>query len=406
MEMSVAMRKKEKKFMKKRIAAVVLALLLVVTGMPFMEADGTGGTDSSSARGLIACADAASKKPAFTGTSCTEHSGAAAIIDYIMRLYPHSSRYPKGGLCWGYAEEVSTLLAESRSTSYYSGLKFTKSNFKKKCIGVRAGTHIRLSNSKTFSAGSGHSLVLFKVTEDEVIWADNNGTGTNTVIYYKGTIDSFYAKYDHQFKYITMISVPKKYKDSHAPVLEAESDDENGRIRLKWTKTAGADKYVVYRSDAKEGTYKIVGETESTSFADSTAEPGKRFYYKIKAVKSSGSTISNIESGRLRLPAPKVQIKNDPVTGQIVLSWKPVPDATSYTVYRRPAGSSEYTKVKNITSCTFTDAGAAQENGAVKIEYGVKAIYSKNPDANSVYGEARGEVKTPASSDIQVSQNA
>ncbi len=51
------------------------------------------------------------------------------------------------GECWGYAEKVCAMLASSRETKKYTGLKFNKTNFKNKCLGVKAG--VRLTWLKT-----------------------------------------------------------------------------------------------------------------------------------------------------------------------------------------------------------------------------------------------------------------
>ena len=59
------------------------------------------------------------------------------------------------------------------------------------------------------------------------------------------------------------------------------------KITVKWKKVAGAEGYEIYRSTKKNSGYMKVGNVigNKASFKDTSAEKGKRYFYKVKALK-------------------------------------------------------------------------------------------------------------------------
>lgn len=361
--------------MKKKFLSVALTLAMTLTGMTFTLAPVSAGTeDITGISDEITYTDPAS----FTGKMCTGNTGAMASIDYIKAKYPNESTYPGSGECWGYAEKVNSILASASSTKYYKGLKFNEKNFKNKCLNAKAGTHIRLHRQPEFNAWSGHSVVLFKVTEEQVCWADNNYIGSNTVGYCSGTLQEFLMYYG-QYGYINMVKTPTKYKTYSAPQVASSIDSKTGAVKVSWLKTTGTTRYDVYRSYSKNGKYTRIAKTTSRSFTDKKGTIGKKAYYKVKSVKSSGSKYSNITGRTGKLAQPVITAGNDK-DGNIQLTWKAVPKADKYYVYRWSWDTWSYKRVKTTTSCTYTDKET--DYGA---EYVVKAVYAKNSAGNSLY---------------------
>ena len=63
---------------------------------------------------------------------------------------------------------------------------------------------------------------------------------------------------------------------------------KNGDPRLTWEKVDGAAKYYIYRATSKDGKYtKIKTTVSATSFTDTTAKAGVKYYYKVKAIHSN-----------------------------------------------------------------------------------------------------------------------
>ena len=350
--------------MRKKFTAVLLSALLAVCAMPLNAAAWGEPYDMSP----------------FTGSDCTSSQNAAATIDYILNKYKQDAVYPGTGECWGYAETVSDMLASSRETKKYTGLKFNKTNFKNKCLGVKAGTHIRLGNEKTFNAWKGHSVVLLKVTEEQMIWADNNFGRDNRVSYYSGTMDDFLWTYG--YTYLQMVSKPVSYRNYKVPQVSSGIDDQRGGVRLTWLKTTGTSRYDVYRSYSKNSGYKRIAKVNGTSYTDASASLGKTAYYKVKAVKSSGSKYSNVTSRTAKLATPQASWHSDETTGHIVLSWNKVPKADRYAVYRYDYKSQKYKLIKKTTDCSFTDTAAVD---GMYYFYKIRAVWDASSKGNSSF---------------------
>lgn len=266
--------------MKLNIKSTVIVLLLTTCLLASQAAAVFAGMETSN----------------FKGSDCTDNETAAAAIDYVMTKHEHKQRFGEPGQCWGYAERVKNTMSDETKTSYYKGLRFTKSSFKDKCLGIKAGTHIRFSHGSTFNGGSGHSVSLLKVSEKQVIWADNNYSWDNTVCYYKGSLNDFYNCYG-QYEYINMVSKPVSYKTYTSPKLAVAGKSK--KAELSWMKVKKADFYKVYRAYSKSGDYKLISETENTGFIDKEAKTDRKVYYKVKAVWEDGGKYSAAESCNL-----------------------------------------------------------------------------------------------------------
>lgn len=229
----------------------------------------------------------------FTTSKCTENETVASVIAYLKFKHPNKSGYTHGGTCFGFATEVNDLIAAENKETEYKALRFTKKNFLAKCKGVRPGTHIRFSDSKEFNGGYGHSVVLFKVTDNTVYFADNNYYAYDTVCYNHCSVDEFCSYYD--YKYINRITVPTKYK-KYSKTKVAAKVYKTGNVRLRWIKTTYTEKYYVYRSYSKKGIYKKIAETTDTSYLDKKVKRNTKAYYKVESIRTKSNTTSEIIS--------------------------------------------------------------------------------------------------------------
>lgn len=227
----------------------------------------------------------------FDAEKCTNNETAKSGIRYLKYKYPNKTVFPKGGTCFGYATDINDLLAGKNSETEYKGLRFTKKKFLKLCKGVKAGTHIRFSDSKTYNGGYGHSVVLFKVTDDIVYFADNNYYSYNTVCYNRCSVDEFCSYYD--YKYINRITVPKKYRTFTTSLVSGKAL-KSGAIRLRWIKTTDTQTYCIYRSNKKKSGYKKIAEVTDTTYLDKTADRNSKVYYKVKSVRNGRNTTSDV----------------------------------------------------------------------------------------------------------------
>jgi len=88
--------------------------------------------------------------------------------------------------------------------------------------------------------------------------------------------------------------------DIAKPQVKIVDNLQTGKPKLKWTKLEGADKYEIYRSTSKNGTYSKTYTTSKTTYINTAAKTGYTYYYKIKAINidnsEANSTYSNVVS--------------------------------------------------------------------------------------------------------------
>ena len=100
------------------------------------------------------------------------------------------------------------------------------------------------------------------------------------------------------------------YRAASTGTLSAPSvtggNDAQGRPTLTWKAVSGAAKYEVYRARSKDGDYIKYSTVTGTSYTNiSYIENGNTYYYKVRALKSDGTTgaWSSIVSVTYRKPA-------------------------------------------------------------------------------------------------------
>ena len=166
-----------------------------------------------------------------------------------------------------------------------------------------------------------------------------------------------------------------------APVVSISRS--NGKPKLTWKAVTGADKYYIYRStDGK--TYKQYTSTTKTSYTNTGAASGKKYYYKVKAVavvnkKNVFSAYSAAKNMMTTIATPSVSITT--ANGKPKLTWKAVTGADKYYVYRSTNGK-DYTLLVKTTKTSVTNTGAKK---GTKYYYKVKAVCSTNTNANSAF---------------------
>jgi len=169
-----------------------------------------------------------------------------------------------------------------------------------------------------------------------------------------------------------------------APAVTISNKASSGKPYLEWKAVEDADKYIVYRSLNKKGKSEKCFTTRKLTFTNTSAEPGVRYYYKVKAVSENPSIgpseFSNWVTRICDLSRPKVKASNRASDGKIRLKWDKVEGASQYIVYRSVKKNGKfkkwYTTKKNYAVNSKAKTGE-------KYYYKVKAIYSGNSAANS-----------------------
>ena len=173
------------------------------------------------------------------------------------------------------------------------------------------------------------------------------------------------------------------YKQTLPAPIVTGGNDSQGRPTLKWKAVSGAAKYEVYRARSKNGDYIKYSTVTGTSYTNTSyIENGNTYYYKVRALKSSGTAgaWSSIVSVTYKqtLPAPTVTGGND-AQGRPTLKWNAVTGAAKYEVYRARSLNGDYIKYSTVTGTSYTNTSYI-ENGNTYY-YKVRAL-----DANGTAG--------------------
>ena len=131
----------------------------------------------------------------------------------------------------------------------------------------------------------------------------------------------------------------------------------SGKPQLTWKAVSGAVSYKVYRATAKNGAYSVINTTKALTYTNTGAALGTTYYYKVEALNAAGKSMgfSAIVEGKV---APVLAVGYSSVSGKPQLTWKSIPGATEYQVYRSTQQNSGYSKINTTTATSYVNTGA------------------------------------------------
>ena len=131
----------------------------------------------------------------------------------------------------------------------------------------------------------------------------------------------------------------------------------SGKPMLTWKAVSGAASYKVYRATTKNGAYSVINTTKALTYTNTGAALGTTYYYKVESLNAAGKSMgfSAIVEGKV---APVLAVGYSSVSGKPQLTWKAVPGATEYQVYRSTQQNSGYSKINTTTSTSYVNTGA------------------------------------------------
>ena len=131
----------------------------------------------------------------------------------------------------------------------------------------------------------------------------------------------------------------------------------SGKPQLTWKAVSGAVSYKVYRATAKNGAYSVINTTKALTYTNTGAALGTTYYYKVEALNAAGKSMgfSDVVEGKV---APVLAVGYSSVSGKPQLTWKAVPGATEYQVYRSTQQNSGYSKINTTTATSYVNTGA------------------------------------------------
>lgn len=129
------------------------------------------------------------------------------------------------------------------------------------------------------------------------------------------------------------------------------------KIKVSWKKVIGAQKYQVYYSTEKNGTYQLCKTTSKATCTHTVKTAGQTYYYKVRAVRDNGkSSYSKAASAKTTLNKLTGLKAKKYSERKIKVSWKKVDGAKQYKVYRSTSKKSGYRLVETITKNYYIDS--------------------------------------------------
>ncbi len=199
---------------------------------------------------------------------------------------------------------------------------------------------------------------------------------------------------------------PPLYASVRVPALtdlQASMNPDPTMVTVTWAEPIGdVARYEVYRRAAIQGQpYAKIGQTETGSYSDPSTGliPGVEYYYRVKAVGTSGLAGSwGPGSNYARVVAPAVGgLEAASVSGGVSVSWtEPTGDVADYEVYRRAAiRGLPYTKIGDTTTASYSDPLTGLVPG-VEYYYRVKAVSAAGVVGSWGTGKNYASVVAPA----------
>ena len=162
-----------------------------------------------------------------------------------------------------------------------------------------------------------------------------------------------------------------------SPTVKPSYVGASGKPYIYWSAVDGANRYEVYRSGSKDGTYSFLDSTANLNYTDSKANVGTTYYYKVKAISkvrsTANSSLSATVAATCHCARPVVKPDYLISTGKPYIKWDAVDGAGKYYIYRSGTRNGTYTLLGTTTATNYTDSKA---NAGYTYYYKVQAISS------------------------------
>ncbi len=137
--------------------------------------------------------------------------------------------------------------------------------------------------------------------------------------------------------------------------LEA-TPTSSAKITLRWSGVKGATSYAVYRYDSGKKAYVYVGKTTKKSYECKGLAANSRYSFKVRASGSKGEGLFSGAAAAYTKPSAPSGLRGT-TTGfaSVRLSWKAVPGASSYRLYRATSEGGGYALVATTRNLSYAD---------------------------------------------------
>ena len=171
--------------------------------------------------------------------------------------------------------------------------------------------------------------------------------------------------------------VPKAAAPANVTLGSAKA--VSGGIQVTWQAASGAAKYNVYRKDASNTRWVVIGTVTGTSYTDKTVKAGVTYTYTVRGVSADGKTLSpgynktgvSATAPKNTAPANVTLGSAKAVNGGIQVTWQKAANAAKYNVYRKDASNTVWQVIATVTGTSYTDKTA---KAGVTYSYTVRGV--------------------------------
>ncbi len=158
-----------------------------------------------------------------------------------------------------------------------------------------------------------------------------------------------------------------------AVTLSSVSNTSSG-VKVSWKAKTGVDSYTVYRKTTSTE-WKKLKTTTKTSFTDTTAKSGNKYYYSVSASNKNGNGTKD-ENGLSKLYLATPTAKSANKNGYINVTWNKITGAKGYAVYKK-TGSGEFKKTATVDGGSTVSYKDKSVKSGTKYTYYVRAFNGK-----------------------------
>ena len=184
--------------------------------------------------------------------------------------------------------------------------------------------------------------------------------------------------------------VPKAAAPANVTLGSAKA--VSGGIQVTWQAANGAAKYNVYRKDASNTRWVVIGTVTGTSYTDKTVKAGVTYTYTVRGVSADGKTLSpgynktgvSATAPKNTAPANVTLGSAKAVNGGIQVTWQKAANAAKYNVYRKDASNTVWRVIATVTGTSYTDKSA---KAGVKYSYTVRGVAADGKTLSPSYNK-------------------
>jgi len=206
-------------------------------------------------------------------------------------------------------------------------------------------------------------------TTDKTTWSDTGLKPGMEISYYVQAVRSgrFSRPSDEVSGSTKAMTVTQNKKPAPPRSLTASRGQSANSINLRWQTVKNALQYKVYHWNKSLNKWKLIATTKETSFTHKNLKAGQEYYYAVFAENHAGvSRPSSIIVGmtkakKLKKPSAPAgfTVSRGDYRDRICLSWRVVPEAEEYRIYRWYPNSGQWKKIQTTDKTEYTDTAVS-----------------------------------------------